>query len=527
MRVLSIHNIGHDCGAAAFDDDGLLFSIEAERLTRRRYEHEAKPAVEHLLDETGLEISDFDLVVLSVPTRQDFLTVDDYDTHFAALKAGAFHAESHCEIMGHKVRCILVAHEVCHAACGIQEAGAEAQNAAILVNEGRGLWGRCSLFSLQNTDLKLRDVDFLPWYCTGFGWSALGDVLGFGKSPGVAGHLMAIASFSEPKACLSEALKGISDDVLHGTDAAIAASQELQRHDKFGRDFNSAASLLATLQNLFSDGLFQALQSRQEVQDADALILSGGCALNIVANSKLRMGIGKPLFIPANCNDSGQALGAGLYVRKFILGLPDAQVAIDTNGAAPKEAEVARFAELTGLHMEDADPRSVAALLAQGKILGVCTGPSELGPRSLGNRSILASADMPGLFETVSLRLKRREWYRPVCASFSEDAFAAIWPNEEPSPHMMYSYDLPDGVAPEARHVDGSCRAHSVSRSVNPWYHDVLQEYEGQSGAKGVINTSLNSAGRAMVFSPDHILQDFSVSELDGYVVGEKLFTHA
>ena len=522
MRLLSIHNIGHDAGTAIFEDGKLLFAVEAERLTRRRFEHDVTSALDHALEETALTISDFDYVVVSAPVRQDILQIDNYEHCLAELRSGKFSVETQCTVREECKPCILVAHEVAHAAGAIHHGRDVSNNALVLVNEGRGLWGRSSLFRFTKGGLTLLAVDPLNWYATGFGWSALGAVLGFGKSPGIAGHLMAIAAFEEPAANLSDAIQSIQNSVLDSAQDAKGAQSIIEAHPEFGRDFNSAARLLASLQHCFTQNIVQECTAQASSQGTDTFFFSGGCGLNIITNSAMRKA-GFSLSIPPNCNDSGQALGAGLYVIQFHFKQLPHSFKTAANGREPREAEVTRAIGRLGLNSEEATPEKVGELLANGKIIGICKGVSDLGPRSLGNRSIISRADVPGRADFISRYLKRREWYRPVCASFSEAAFRSVWPKEDISPNMMFSHNLPENIAPECRHVDASCRAHTVTSNENPWFYATLQHFETVTGSLGVINTSLNSAGKAIAYSPDDVLTDFSLRSLDALVLGNLL----
>jgi len=467
-------------------------------------------------------MSDFDYIVVSAPTRQDCLEIHNYDDCIAELQSGVFSVETRCTLRGEQIPCILVAHEVAHAAGAIHHGRNISDNALILVNEGRGLWGRSSLFKFTAGRLSLIAVDPLDWYATGFGWSAIGFILGFGKNPGIAGHLMAIAAFQDPAANLTETLQSISNSVLTSVKDANKAQSTIEAHSEFGRDFNSSARLLASLQQCFTQSILRECEAQAKVHDTDAIFLSGGCGLNIIANSAMRKA-GIRLSIPPYCNDSGQALGSALYALQFHFNQKPHRFDITANGRQPSQTEAKSTVGRIGLKSEDATPEKVGDLLAEGKIIGVCTGISDLGPRSLGNRSILSRADINGRADYINRYLKRREWYRPVCASFSEEAFRRVWPDEDISPNMMFSYDLPEHVAPECRHVDASCRAHTVTTQDNPWIHATLRHFESVSGSVGVINTSLNSAGRAMVYSSDDVFDDFSVSSLDAVVLGDQL----
>jgi carbamoyltransferase len=520
MITLAIHDIGHDAGAALFSDDHLLLAIEAERLTRRRYEPYAVSAVVYALSILKAGIIDVDVVAVSAPVRPGLVMVDDYEACLSRLRTGQLHTITTCTIMGVKKTCLLVAHEACHAAAAVGYAPNSAP-ALILTNEGRGLWGRSSTFAVTAGRLRLLRNEVLPWYATGFAWAALGHILGFGKSPGVAGHLMAVASYGRFDDAIAETLFCIGDDVLHDKAALRRAETTITNNRRIGRDFQATANVLATLQGLFTKAVCETVTREMQSEGVSVLGLSGGCALNINTNSAVRAAV-PSVFIPPICNDSGQALGAGMYAVREMIDRSPIPFSIASNGRPESDEAILSVLNSAGLSVKKIDhPGQIAKRLADGQVVAVSRGSGELGPRALGYRSLLVSANKDGAADYVSRKLKRREWYRPLCASVTDEQFAEILPDEHRSPYMLFAYKLPEQYMPECQHVDGTCRLHTVAHHDDPWFATVLTEYTRYSGEVGLLHTSLNSAGCAIAMTTLDVLSDFAAHAVDAYVFND------
>lgn len=151
----------------------------------------------------------------------------------------------------------------------------------------------------------------------------------------------------------------------------------------------------------------------------------------------------------------------------------------------------------------------------------MCQGRAELGPRALGNRSLLASAHRPGMRRRVSEQLKHREWFRPLACVMRSDRFQARFPGLPGSPYMLFSYAMPPRFAPEATHRDGTSRIQTLAPGDNPRLAELLDRYESATGCPALLNTSLNARGRAIAYSVDDAFDDFLVDGASMFVLGD------
>ena len=517
MSVLALHSSGHDTGACIYDEGRLVIAIETERLSRVKHDHRVSPAVEYVIRTAGVSPASIDAIVFSTNVKASLAQIPDLDAIKRRIQAGSLHCETTSQMLGRPIPCLVVAHEAAHAAVACH-AGDWPDGCIVLVNEGRGTFSRNACLRYANGALELIERDPLPWYGTGFGWSALGYLLGFGQSPSTAGRVMALAGYGGPSPRATELLGSIYQEVHHLPLRRQRSCMQplidyLERH----RDFGSRADLVYSFQRLFSQTVADYCRRRLSRSKMPALALSGGCALNLYTNSVIRRNVTPHLVIPPNCNDSGQALGAAAYALKVHFGVNPEPFNVYRCGTPIESRDAEEAVAEAGLRSAAADSAAVAQRLARGEVIALAHGPAELGPRALGNRSLLAAASVPGMKRRVSERIKQREWFRPLACVMRDDTFTELFPDEASSPHMLFNFAMPPGLAPEATHVDGTSRIQTVSREANSVLYEILAAYESETGEKTLINTSLNGAGRAIALRPCDVLNDFLASDVNAF----------
>lgn len=522
MIVLGLHSMGHDTGACLFRDGRLQFAIETERLTRAKHDGAVHIAIEHLFNETGICRTDVRYIALSTNVRNSLARVRNFADIERDVQSGlSLHAESTCDLLGTPIPCAVVAHEAAHAALACHFAGWR-EPGLVLVNEGRGTFSRNSSFTWRRSELRLIDRDALPWFATGFGWSLMAYLLGFGDAPSAAGTIMAMAAFAEPSERIRSILLNVPTDLHHlSREAQLGQGATLLSFVSAQKTFEAKAQVVATLQEMFTSTTDTYLMRLLDEAEPSWLGLAGGCALNLPTNTQLRRRSPCAVVVPPNCNDSGQALGAALYAQRVCLGIEPRPFNAYVNGRAITDGDVQTSARKHGIRLRPYDPAFVAARIAAGDVIAMCQEQSEVGPRALGNRSLLASAHIPGMKRTVSEQLKRREWFRPLACTMRSDSFSACFPGTSGSPYMLFSYPMPVGLAPEATHRDGTSRIQTLDSRDNPRLSALLAEYEAATGYQTLINTSLNARGRAIAYSVDDALTDFFEQGADLFVFND------
>jgi len=174
--------------------------------------------------------------------------------------------------------------------------------------------------------------------------------------------------------------------------------------------------------------------------------------------------------------------------------------------------------------------KEVAALLAQGQVVGWFQGRMEWGPRALGNRSILSNPCNPKMVDILNLKVKHREKFRPfapvVCEDDATDYFECDKPVPIPTDFMLMVYPIKEkwhSKIPSVTHVDGSGRLQTVKRSDNSLYYDVIKEFGRLSSIPILINTSFNIRGEPIVCSPYDAYKCMMGTGIDCLVIGNFL----
>jgi carbamoyltransferase len=265
----------------------------------------------------------------------------------------------------------------------------------------------------------------------------------------------------------------------------------------------------------------------------DTLCLSGGCALNCPANSRIwREGPFRTVFVPPSCDDSGLALGAAFYVAHTLLGDARATQGAESGdlaylGRRITEDEIRRALVRAGndlLVEERLDAPSVAAAeVADGRVIGWVEGRSEIGPRALGHRSIVADPRALANRDRVN-DIKSRERWRPlapaVLAERRDDWFDGGPPS---SPYMLFTSSVQGDALPAITHVDGSARVQTVGTAAGG-FRSLIEAFDALTGVPVVMNTSLNGRGEPIVESPEDAIALFGDGRLDAlYLEGRRI----
>jgi len=258
------------------------------------------------------------------------------------------------------------------------------------------------------------------------------------------------------------------------------------------------------------------------------LVLTGGVALNCVANARiLRDTDFRRIWVPPCASDTGAPLGSALWHHHQTLGKPRAfEMTHAFYGSAYGPDQMRRALVRAGLEFDELDeadllPR-VARDLAENRIVGWFQGRSEIGPRALGNRSILASPLRREMRDLINARIKYREPFRPFAPAVLAEHAADYFAISQPDPFMALAPRVrPDkvDVIPAAVHVDGTARIQTVERRSNPRYYGVIEEFMKLTGVPVVLNTSFNKQ-EPIVARPEEAISCFLRSEMDTLVLG-------
>ena len=300
----------------------------------------------------------------------------------------------------------------------------------------------------------------------------------------------------------------------------------------------------AAVQLVFEDALFHIVQHLIRTTRSTRLVMTGGTALNCVANMRLleqfdacwyerNLGMKDAslhLWVPPIPGDAGVAIGAAYHFaclagarpgeslqHAFYCGLPPSRGEIEDAIARTPEIAYRRLGSISGNDERERLADLVAFIVSHDGIVGIFQGAAETGPRALGHRSILANPANPKTLETLNRLVKFRELIRPL-APMATLAAAKKWfslsPGASDDDFNAYSYMVltsrakPEAYAaiPAVIHFDGTCRVQIVREEVDPFVHAYLRAMGRRIGAEVSVNTSLN-VGAPIAQTPAHALE--------------------
>ncbi len=295
-------------------------------------------------------------------------------------------------------------------------------------------------------------------------------------------------------------------------------------------------AIAASLQQVFEEVAFHLLNGLQRRTGLHRVCLAGGCAMNSVANGKIRERTRfREVYVQPAAADNGTALGAAYWVWHQVLGRPRAfvmdhaywgpafdadalqrAIAANERALATNACELKRFDDDLGLCARTAEE------IAAGKIVGWFQGRMEWGARALGNRSILADPRRADMRDIINSKIKFREKFRPFAPSVLLEAVDEFFVGAIPDPFMIQVYPVrleKQRVIPAVTHVDGSGRLQTVSRQTNRLYWDLLKAFGDLTGVPVLLNTSFNE-NEPIVQRPEEALDCFLRTRMDVLVLG-------
>jgi carbamoyltransferase len=301
-----------------------------------------------------------------------------------------------------------------------------------------------------------------------------------------------------------------------------------------GRHLDIARSVQAMYEEAFFH-LIGPLQQRFGLSD---IALAGGCAMNSVANGKIRrMTPFRRVYVQSAAGDAGGAIGAAYVVwhrlgggRSFVMDHafwgPEFSPAEIGRLLAERREEIARSGcAVEEIPDEEELCRRAAAAIAEGAVLGWFQGRMEWGPRALGNRSILCDPRRADMKSILNAKIKRRESFRPFAPSVLSEAVGEWFEEDDAVPFMMQVFQIREekrAQIPAVTHIDGSGRLQTVYRRTNPAYYCLIECFRDLTGVPMLLNTSFNE-NEPVVCRPEEALDCFLRTKMDALVIGDVL----
>lgn len=526
VRTILSVNFNHDGSAVVLSEGRIRGYVNTERFSRvKKHPGLRAEDLAEVLDQAGLELADVDHVMLCNLHNMD--TPDIVRLHGSDLKDTWFEfwvnqTNTVVSIDGHRIPCTVNPdHHLIHAATAYYTSPFDsAVSLAIDPTGCRAFIGRDHrMFPLR------RDYD--SWFTANIGYCSVSELL-FGSSIVGAGKVMGLAPYGKPKEEVE-----VPDDLADFTALVTFAERDPVHVEVGGKALNATLAyyiqlgLERQMRRVFAD--LAPICRRNGI--SPAICLSGGTVLNAIATQLAftATDFERLHFHPA-CGDDGTAIGAALWHWHHVLGNPrlphdNARLMYSVRTYDQHVVDRALEEHAADLVVEPAADhvRKAAELLAGGAVLGWWDGASEVGPRALGHRSILADPRDPAMRDRLNSRVKFREHFRPFAPSVLNER-ATEWFGLRDSPFMLRAAPVsrPEEV-PAITHVDGTSRLQTVSRVDNPAYYDLIAAFEDRTGIPMVLNTSLNTKGEPIVETPRDAVRTLLASELDYLVLPHAL----
>jgi len=562
MNILGINYVYHDSTACLVQDGRLTVALEEERLTREKHTV-AFPvqALTRCLDIAGLTPKEIDHVAVSIRPSQDWTKKGVYGLKLG-VKVRAFFKSEVLRIWlrqralrawfdatftaAPRPKLHFVPHHLSHVVGSFLVSPYE--NAALLSVDGSGEWATTFKGVGRANTYECFGQDYFP-VSLGWVYEAATEFCGFRPNYD-EGKTMGLAPMGDPETFGETVSKifWVNDDMSLGVDlsyfdyptnleprcgkkfyAAFGQPRKPGREARFEpRHLDVAAAFQKHLEECLLD-ISRKLRART---GEDYLVISGGVALNSVANGRLVRESGfKDLYVMPAAGDNGTAIGAAFYVHNHILGNP--RTCVHDNpyiGTEYPDPVIRNILEECKLEHQVLPPEALEAkaaeLLQLGYILGWFQGRMEIGPRALGNRSILANPTLPDMKDKINAEVKHREAFRPFAPSCPLEDAPKFFEQNVADPFMLKVCNVrPEqrAVLPAITHVDGTARLQTVHPDSNPRYYRLLKAFEKLSGVPVLLNTSFNVMGEPIVESPIDAIHCFFSTGLDYLVLGDHL----
>ncbi|MCS3799049.1 carbamoyltransferase [Niastella sp. OAS944] len=558
MNILGINFYYHDSTACIISNGNLVVAIEEERITRKKHSTEFPiHAIEKCMEVAGLKPADIDHVAVSIDPKlglgkkffysiknllhsREFLRQEVVLRLYLKRKRFANWYSSFFK-EGRKPTIHYVPHHLSHVVGTYLISPYE--SAALLSVDGSGEWATTFMGQAKGIDYTFFRQDHFPM-SLGSVYEAATQYCGFIPNYD-EGKTMGLAPLGDPLKFYKTVSQifWINDDLSIGVDLSYFRYQyysPIRYSSKFVEAFGAPRNkdkrakfeqhhldVAAAFQFHLEECMLKLARGLHKRTGEDYLVISGGVALNSVANGRIVRESGfKDIYLMPAAGDNGTALGAAYYVYNCILknkrGFVHNDPYVGTSYSNKDFENVIQICKLSATYYDNVEERT-AEILHNGQIVGWFQGAMEIGPRSLGNRSILANPTLKHMKDKVNAEVKHREAFRPFAPSCPIEDVPTYFEQHVADPFMLKVCNvLPDkrDIVPAITHVDGTARLQTIHKETNSRFHNLLKEFEKLSGVPVILNTSFNVMGEPIVESPYDAIRCFFTTGLDVLVLG-------
>lgn len=579
MKILGISAFYHDSAACLVQDGKIIAAAQEERFSRKKHDASfPKLSVNFCLKQAGIKASDIDYVAFYEKPFVKFERLLESYLAYAPFGFPSFIKAIPVWIkqklwmksliqdeLEHEIPVLFTEHHESHAASAFFASPYD--EAAVITADGVGEWATASYGVGKGNKLEILSEIRFP-HSLGLLYSAFTYYCGFKVNSGEY-KLMGLAPYGEAKytdLIFKELIDVKEDGSFHLNMKYFAYPAGLRMiNSKFEKLFGEPArrpeskltqkhmDLAKSIQVVTEEIMLKMAKHVHKVTGMKNLCLAGGVALNCVANGRLlREGPFENIWIQPAAGDAGGSLGAALHVWFDYLENKRETQGKDMMGGSYfgpsfSDDEIENMLKSKGAKYtklsDEALTEKAADLIAQDKVIGWFQGRMEFGPRALGNRSIIGDARSPKMQETMNLKIKFRESFRPFAPSVLREKVSDHFEMNADSPYMllvapvrkelrkpmtaeqekMFGIDklnILRSNIPAVTHVDYSARVQTVTKENNPLYHGLISKFDAKYKSPVIINTSFNVRGEPVVCTPEQAFTCFMRTHMDYLAVG-------
>ena len=594
--ILGISSYYHDSAVALIKDGEIIAAAQEERFTRKKHDSSFPlEAIKYCLSEAQIKLQDvqyigfydkpflkferlletylaeaprgFKSFAMAIPIwlKEKLFLKDTLIKELTKLQANANTNKFELKKIKSEIenKLLFGEHHGSHASSCFYPSPFE--DAAILTMDGVGEWVTTAIALGKNNKIEfLQEINF-P-HSLGLLYSAITYFVGFKVNSGEY-KVMGLAPYGEPKYAdlIKEHLIDIKEDGsfrlnMKYFNYTVGLTMTNDNFNKlFGRTPRKSETevtqfdmdLARSLQDVTEEIVIKLAKTAKKITGSKNLVMSGGVALNCVANGKLmKEKIFDNIWLQPASGDAGGALGVAQTIYFEHLNNPRKVIAGKDSmkgsylGKSYSDKEVKEYldsieAKYFYIESENEFNQKLAEYLVNEKVIGWHQGRMEFGPRALGARSIIGDARSSKMQSIMNLKIKYRESFRPFAPAILRERLTDYFEIDDvDSPYMLMvapvieskrksitkeqeklfgieKLNITRSEIPAVTHIDYSARIQTIHQDTNPRFYNLIKEFEKKTGCPVIINTSFNVRGEPIVCSPEDSYKCFMRTEMD------------
>jgi len=547
MRVLGF-SVGHDKGAVIIEDGKVIVGITQERISRVKHDgaHQGGlipfESINYCLNSIGITYKEIDLFVYSTTELED-KTAADFFRKYNDISYD---------------RLFFIPHHLAHAYSTFFSSGFD--DAAVIVADASGsilnfknklhLWYEVDRTGLNPDEDWTEGISIYHFKKNEYNevykkWIkypvpidtnegvSVGTVYSQGSLQLIyepnehtwpAGKLMGMASYAD-----GEIVKEAPEYVQDLGDDIYIPNNAIYPKVTWESDFFSRACVAGIYQREQERASLILAKIAKDKTGSENVCVAGGSFLNCNSNERiLNSGLYENCYFIPPSDDSGIPLGCAWFAYQKLTDIAEVEQLSPYLGKSYSKNDVVEaLNEYPGLKYTEYDNfdlliNEISYWLTQNRVIGWFQGGSEIGPRALGNRSILASPIKSWMTGHINSDIKKREWYRPFAPAVLFEHQSEVFESDVYSPYMLLTTTVKEdwrNKIPAVVHIDNSARHQSVTEKNNPKFYSLIKKFYEKTNVPVLLNTSFNGPKEPIVETPKEAINTFLENNLDYLVI--------